>query len=162
MTCVLDIAQLTRSFTYDPTSGALWWAVGQKQGCRAGTIKSNGYRQVHFCGRLFLEHRLIWAFIFGVWPPGPLDHRDRNRSNNRIDNLRLATVSQNGQNSKIRAVNSSGSKGVSWYRPGQKWRARIVVDGREVSLGYFHEKEDAAAAYAKAAQQHFAEFARLQ
>jgi hypothetical protein len=96
----------------------------------------------------------------GSWPVKKIDHRDTNRGNNRWLNLREATNSENGCNRAAPSSNTSGSKGVSWYSPRGKWRAAITVHGRQRCIGYFDKKEDAAAAYQKAAISHHGEFCR--
>lgn len=87
------------------------------------------------------------------------DHIDRNGVNNRRDNLRLATSSQNGAN-RFRK-NKSGFRGVYWYPRYSKWSTQIRVEGKLHNLGYFTDKIEAAKAYNKAAEEHFGEFAWL-
>lgn len=88
-----------------------------------------------------------------------IDHKDGDGTNNRRSNLRTATLEQNGQNMRKRSDNSSGYKGVDQHQG--RWRARIKVLGREVSLGGFDNPIAAAAAYDAAATKHFGEFAKL-
>lgn len=88
-----------------------------------------------------------------------VDHIDGNGLNNRRDNLRLANRSQNGANRKIGKNNSSGVKGVYWYKPRNCWRARIGVNGKEISLGHFKNIDDAKQAYKEAALLYFGEYA---
>lgn len=90
-----------------------------------------------------------------------IDHKDGNRNNNRRDNLRSCDNRLNQGNARIRADNTSGFKGVGFYKPTGKWRARIRDHGVRRSLGYFDTKEEAADAYAAAAKEIFGEFARL-
>lgn len=90
--------------------------------------------------------------MHGEWPPSDLDHENRRRDDNWIDNLRPATNSQNG-------MNKSGVRGVSFYPPTGKWRARISVDKREVYLGYFLTEAEAMAARREAAERLHGEFA---
>lgn len=99
-----------------------------------------------------------------IMPPPPgfeIDHIDGDGLNNRRSNLRLATRSQNFQNSRIRSTNTSGYKGVHWDKHAHKWRARIVLDGYNKNLGLFDNREEAAAMYDVAAIEYFGEFARL-
>lgn len=89
-----------------------------------------------------------------------IDHRDGNSLNNRRANLRLATHAQNQHNRKAYATNTSGYKGVSYYRPTGKWVARIELKGKCKGLGYFFTPEAAHAAYIAAAKELHGEFAR--
>lgn len=91
-----------------------------------------------------------------------VDHEDGDGLNNRRSNLRFATASQNQFNKRLNRNNTSGFKGVSYaaHAPGEKkWRAKITVERKYISLGYYLTPELAAAAYDKAAQRLFGEFA---
>ena len=89
-------------------------------------------------------------------PPGiEVDHRNHNGLDNRRRNLRLATKSQQRANSR----STSRFKGVSWNRWAGEWQARIQVKGKQIHLGYFKRKQDAAHAYRATARQYFGEFA---
>lgn len=92
---------------------------------------------------------------------GRIDHRDRDKLNNRRSNLRTASRSQNGANQERRQNNSSGYKGVAWHRQCEKWCAYIKVDGKRLHLGLFVNLVDAAQAYDRAARKYFGEFACL-
>lgn len=89
------------------------------------------------------------------------DHIDGNGLNNRRDNLRAASASQNGANRRVQVNNTSGYCGVYWRKDGQKWCAKIEVEQRSIHLGYFTDKHDAARAYNAAATKNFGDFARL-
>lgn len=90
-----------------------------------------------------------------------VDHRDNNGLNNQKYNLRSATNSQNQMNRKIKTTsNNSGYKGVTAYRNG-KWRASTKINQKNIHLGYFDTKEQAAIAYNTFAKENFREFARL-
>lgn len=89
------------------------------------------------------------------------DHRDRNKLNNQKSNLRLATKSQNGANSKLRNDSVTGYRGVSFYTRSGKWLATIKVNGKSKNLGYYGTPELAATAYNAAALKAFGEFATL-
>lgn len=101
-------------------------------------------------------HRLIMAAPDGVM----VDHVDGDGLNNRRSNLRLASHSENGRNSRTPATNVSGFKGVSWDRSRCKWQAHIRVNGKSKNLGRFDSAELAHAAYAQAASRFFGQFAR--
>ena len=107
-------------------------------------------------GKIIIMHRLIMGLEPGDGQQ--VDHIDGNRSDNRRCNLRICTNRQNAQNSRSRGGKSK-YKGVSWYKPFRKWRARIVIDSKETCLGYFENELDAATAYDSAALKYFGEFA---
>jgi hypothetical protein len=154
-------------FVYDAEAGKLYWKVkpGRKVciGNEAGSPKGNGYLQVAYQGKRCLIHRAIWEMFYGPIPPGlHIDHINGNPSDNRIENLRLATRSENQWNSKIPKNNTSGLKGASWCKVKQKWVAEIWVFGRKKYLGLFLAASDAHAAYVKAANIYHGAFARAQ
>lgn len=87
---------------------------------------------------------------YGPIPDGMIvDHADRDYSNNRLSNLRLATQSQNGMNRGSASNNKLGLKGVSWVPDKRKFKAVISKDGVITQLGYHKTKGQAALAYAK-------------
>lgn len=98
--------------------------------------------------------------IAGEWPTGDIDHKDTNRSNNRWDNLRPATRSQNLSNSGAKPFNPIGLKGVSVFR--DKWQSSISDNYRKVHLGTFDCPAAAHFAYIIAADNQFGEFARFE
>jgi hypothetical protein len=155
--------------SYSPESGALVWKkrpgndITTRQwnskfaGMEAGNRRSDGYIVVRFKEKRFLAHRLIW-WLYMREQPEIIDHKDRNRSNNRISNLRRATTQLNAVNSGIPSHNKSGAKGVSWIKAKGKWRADIKVNQRPIHLGYFDTIEAASEAYTIAARRHFGAF----
>jgi hypothetical protein len=106
-------------------------------------------------GQVYKAHRLAWVYVHGIEPKRHLDHINGVRDDNRIANLREATVSQNAMNKK--AVNRL--KGAHWNGTVKKWQSVVVKSGRQIWLGYFASAEAAHAAYCSAAKTHFGEFA---
>jgi hypothetical protein len=96
--------------------------------------------------------------VYGEWPR-QLDHINNDRADNRIANLRLATNAQNGANRGPPRTNTSGVKGIYWFKPKQRWSAEIIVDGRRIMLGYYKEKEDAIMARMEAEAKYQGEYA---
>ena len=121
-----------------------------KIGQRAGTVGKNGYVYINVGKKIYLAHRLAWLYVYGVDPQGHIDHVNRDRSDNRIANLRECPTKQagNGQNVTRRKDNSSGFTGVHYFKRTGKWQAYITVEGQRHNLGYFSSAEEAAAAYA--------------
>lgn len=106
-------------------------------------------------------HRIIWKLRNGDIPAGmEIDHVNLNRLDNRIKNLRLATHSENLRNVGIWSHNTSGRKGVHWYKARNRWVAEIHVNKKRIFLGYFANIEDAAKAYSEASVKYHGEFAR--
>ena len=102
-----------------------------------------GYVLISIDGTRYPAHRLAWLYIYGQWPNGQIDHINRNPSDNRIVNLREATVAENGHNAGLRIDNTSGFKGVHRHRNllARPWQARIKFGSRRISLGYFETPE---------------------
>jgi hypothetical protein len=109
-------------------------------------------------GRLYRAHRLAWLYVHGEWPKGNLDHINRDGCDNRIANLRLATYSENGRNSRLRSSNTSGFRGV-YRRPNGRFTAQIWHSGACQTLGTFDTIEEAHAIRREAARELYGEFA---
>lgn len=131
----------------------------RKVGTVLGTLTPKGYLLASVQGRLQRVHRLVFLYHHGYMPI-QVDHIDGNRINNKIENLRAATSSQNNQNRK--ATSSSGIKGVVWHKQSKKWIASICVNRKSVHLGSFISIEEAALVANKARQSAHGEFYRGQ
>lgn len=151
---MLTRERLTDLLEYLPETGQ--WVSRVKRGrFPAGTVAGYSDRENYIIIMIdyvrYRAHRLTWFLFHGEMPSQQIDHIDRNPRNNRIENLREASPTENGQN-KVRARSDSTSKliGVSLDKRRGEWRARITVGRREHHLGYFATKEEASAAYWKA------------
>lgn len=107
---------------------------------KAGTIDGSGYVQTGIKGKYFKNHRLIFMMHHGFVPEF-VDHIDGNKLNNRIENLRPATRSENQYNKKLKKQTFSGVKGVTWRNDLKKWRVKITVDGKEITIGNYKSLE---------------------
>lgn len=87
-----------------------------------------------------------------------IDHINGDSTDNRIENLRLATSQQNNRNRRIASNNKSGVRGVCWCRSKRKWKAYIMIDGKMHNLGGFDSLQDAQAKRISAEIMHFGEF----
>jgi HNH endonuclease len=110
---------------YEPTTGALVWAVtrngqGFRYGGEVGSVRSDGrYRTFVMNGKRRYCHRVIWEMLNGPIPDGLcIDHIDGNGLNNRIENLRAVTLSENQRNRRLDAASSLGIHGVRAHRGG--------------------------------------------
>ncbi len=127
-------------FNYD--NGNLIWKNGPKSGLVVGyTRLPQNYRYIGLNSRYYLVHRLIYLFHHGILPKY-IDHIDNDVSNNRIENLRECTLSQNSLNAKKSKLNKSGYKGVSFYKSRNKWCAKTSIN-KKVYRKFFINKEDA-------------------
>lgn len=132
-------------------------------------VDQNGYISVLGCagikgGKDYKLSRIILSKILNrvLDKAEKADHIDGDSLNNRRNNLRLATQTQNNRNAKRRKDNKSGYKGVYFKKSSQKWVAAIRVDSKCIHLGYRNNAEDAYELYKQAAIQYFGEFARLE
>lgn len=133
----------------------------QFAGKKAGHINKDGKLAIGFNQYgLFLANTVTWVYHNGEIPEGyDVDHKDNDKLNNKIENLRLATRSQNLYNTRIRSDNLSGIKGVSFNPNNNNWRARLYVDKTKIEVGSFETKELAAQAIAEAREKYHGEFA---
>lgn len=149
----LTATRLREVLHYNPETGKftrLTLSGGRVAGSVAGT-KKDGYIQIRVDGTTYKAHRLAWLYMHGEWPAWFLDHKNRDRADNRIENLREASNAENMQN-RVRARRDSGSGliGAFFNKCKSKWTSKIKVDGKVTVLGYFPTAEDAHAAYMKA------------
>lgn len=129
----------------------------------AGSVDANNRIQVGLTyigsARKMYAHCIIWTMFNGVIPDGmDIDHDDGDTINNRIENLRLATGSQNNWNAQKAVHNTSGVKGVSWDKRRKRWEAMFQTNGKRVRVGYFDAIEEAEEALKKAREAACQEF----
>lgn len=160
--------RISDSVAYCPETGVLTWKVSKRGGgAKAGKAllrKNNyGYMVVRIDGKDYVSHRIAWLLSKGFWPEGQIDHINGIRDDNRLCNLRDATVTENRRN----CIGQPGKrkysrfKGVGFVRSNRysKWVARIVVDKNSLYLGAFKTEDEAASAYIEAEKKFFGEYA---
>lgn len=140
------IAHLKTVLSYDPETGAFTWLVSAskraKAGYTAGTINAAGYVQIQYDKHIYYAHILAWAFSKGRWPKVLVDHRDRDKADNRVEVLRALDKSGNGLNRAVPNKNSkTGVLGVTAHKG--KFRASLC----KKHLGVFDTLDEAKAAY---------------
>lgn len=148
---------LRKLLRYEPDTGKLFWkerpvsmfsdgyrsAEGNCNnwnavyaGAEAFTSENGkGYRKAELLGCYLRANRVAWAIFYGAWPEGQIDHINGVRNDDRIENLRDVTVSENSRNVKMNPRNTSGYNGVSRLKGLDKWMAYIKINGKLKHLG---------------------------
>lgn len=147
--------ELKEYLYYDPKSGEFHWIkiplkssrrVGDRAGSTDGTV---GYHTIKFKQKCYRRSRLAWFYMTGKWPTMSIDHKDNNRSNDRWENLRLATRQEQLFNQRLR----TGKTTPKWSaKEGKKFRAKMHFKGEYINLGLYLTAEEAhevAAKYAR-------------
>lgn len=160
--------QLKSELHYDPNTGVWTWLRprhGRSTKGRVGAFIHNksrggGHRYIRVNGRRYMSSHLAWLYMTGKWPAHEMDHRNGIESDDRFENLREATHSQNLHNQQyVRKNNSAGLKGV--HRNNSKaspWRASIYCNGKRKHLGSFASAVEAYQAYKAASLELHGEF----
>ena len=153
--------ELHTLFEYSPTTGLFTYKIKPNQkiviGSIAGSINKNGYRLIQINKKFYKASRLVWMYVYGE-DPGNLtvDHIDRNRANDAIDNLRLATKQQQMFNRS--GWNSTGIRGVRYNQKTGTYSAVISFGGLNTTK-QFDTAEEAEAYYNKLRAEHGGKFA---
>lgn len=140
---------LKKLLFYSPEEGTFTWGVSRaNNSIKAGAVAGNvhypsGYRRIHIDGKSYKASRLAYLYMTGAFPPEQMDHKNRIRDDNAWDNLRAVSQSENMRNFPLTRRNNSGTKGVEWWKHGEKWRARIMIRGKRFRLGNFKNKIEA-------------------
>ena len=146
---IITQKRLKELLRYDPMTGIFIWLISRK-GEQAGYINSIGYTVIGIDSEKYFAHRLAFLYMTGKFPKDQVDHDNHIRHDNRWKNLNSSTNAANHKNMPIQSANTSGITGVGWHKSSGKWRARIIVNYKDVYLGLFINKADAAKARKKA------------
>lgn len=158
----LTIAALRAWLDYDPDTGIFTWRKTSSNRAVAGSVAgckdmARGYIRINVEGRLYHGHRLAWAHFFGYWPEFYVDHRDTDKFNNRIKNLRPSP--NRSLNNANRAKRRAGLKGATQHKGG-RWVAQC--GGGPHYIGIYDTEEEAHEAYCRVAAERFGEHARFE
>lgn len=147
---------------FEYKDGELYWKINSannvKVGYSAGSFNNRGYKIVGINKKTYRIHRLIYLMFYGYLPK-ILDHKDGNKFNNKIENLRKANNSQNQQNRIIQKNNKSGIKNVDWHKKTAKWRVSIQVNKKRNFIGSFKDLKLADLVAIEARNKYHKEFA---
>lgn len=143
-----SLEALRKAYAYDPKSGVFTRArdYGRFKKGEIGGRVNDGRVEINVVDRRYLAHRLAWLYMTGEWPVDTIDHIDRNPLNNRWDNLRMVTQSEQGMNKgPLREGKLTGTYKLK--KRTNLWRAYIKVNRKEYHLGYFKSEQAAHEAY---------------
>jgi len=149
-----EIDPVTLHSLFEYKDGSLIWKVKNTKGKVAGALRPTGYICVEIDSKPIMAHRLIWIMHYGY-----IDHIDGNRSNNRIENLRVVTRTQNQWNRKNSHNNKFGVKGIRLRKDNNKYEARISINKKRLVLGSFDNLELAELVITEARNKYHQEFA---
>lgn len=157
----LTVERARQVFSYEPETGyfvRLESRANQIAGARTQGWSDGAYLSLTIDYEKVKAHILAWALMTGVWPEHQIDHKNRNKCDNRWINLRSASKSQNIINTDVRSNNTSGHCGVSLDKKTGRWAAYINKNKSRRFLGYYINKEDAIRERRFAARAYYGEF----
>lgn len=143
---------INQYLNYDENTGIFTWKIGRRGRAKAGTIAGTkhpkGYIRISIDHVDYLAHRLAWIYVNGeIDDDLVIDHINGDRSDNRIENLRMVTGHQNANNRHSPLLSDRGLIGASFHKPSGRWVARIKIDNKDKYLGIFDTSEEAHQAY---------------
>jgi len=149
---------------FDYKDGQLIRKVSRSRTAKTGDIagaldKKSGYYRIGIKGKWYLLHRIIFMYHNGFMPEF-LDHINGIPTDNRIENLRIATKQENSRNRGRHSNNTSGFKNVSWHKTHNKWGVSINVNCKKKHFGYYDDWELADLVAIEARDKYHGQFAR--
>ena len=138
--------QIKQLLHYDPLTGVFTWVVSK--GCRAKIGDIAGCHQTRYVTigldkKNHMAHILAWLYMTGEYPINEIDHIDGDGFNNTWVNLRAATRKQNMENTSLFSTNTSGHRGVIWYKRNSKWGATVFHNGHRHFAGLYLTSDEA-------------------
>jgi hypothetical protein len=140
---MLTQKRLKELLHYNPNTGIFTWKVSgicnenAKSGSVAGVSCGQGYICTTIYSTQYSHQRLAWLYVYGYLPENIIDHKDRIKHHNWINNLREVSRQCNGRNRGNPINNTSGIKGITWCKSSNKWKVQIKVNKRIKYLGVY-------------------------
>lgn len=155
---MITYEEVRRLFKYNKSTGQLTRRIYRSQNAKKGDVVgtiSNGYLYTSIDNKKYPVHRLIWLYHYGYLPENDIDHINRSRSDNRIENLRHVSRSCNLRNSPARESSKCGIRGVYYCNNAKKWIAQISINKKMVHIGCYSSIICAAKARNEMEQKHY-------
>ena len=148
---MLKYSRLKELLSYNENTGIFIWKIANSRRIHIGDVagsksKVSGYVEIGIDGKIYLAHRLAWFYIYGYLPENKIDHRDRIKHHNWLDNIREVSQSCNLKNTGNFSHNTSGVKGVCFHKKQHKWFAQLKNKQKTKNLGLYSHFEDAVCA----------------
>lgn len=126
--------ELHKRFTYNPDTGLL---INKKTNELIGKLTNQGYIRTSINNKAYAVHHIVYCMYYGYFPLCEIDHINRIKSDNRIENLRDVSRSCNARNRGNNKKNKFGVKGVQWITSDDRWKATIGIANKNISVGNF-------------------------
>lgn len=157
---MMTLDEMNEILEFDPSVNHFRWKINSKHRKNmheiAGHHGTYGYWIITIDYKNYHEHQLLWLYHYGEWPIHGIDHKNRIKHDNRIENLRLATTQQNSFNKGARKGSKTGEKNI--YVECGKFRVRMELSGKTYSLGFFTDIQEAITTRDKWCREHHGEF----
>jgi hypothetical protein len=127
---------------FDYKNGNFYWKLDKgraKKGDKANRLTDGRYEQIKFDQELHWFHRAVFMYHNGYLPQ-TIDHANGNKLDNKIENLRPASYSENNANIGLRKNNKSGIKGVCWNKSKSVWRVSVL--NKQLGIKYQKDIKD--------------------
>ena len=150
---MITYQNLVEILEYSAETGLFKWKKKISNRCSdvVGTKTENGYISIRINNKSYRAHRLAWLYVYKEMPNKFIDHINRVRDDNRIENLRLATQKQNNEN-RINTNKTTGIRGVFWDKERNKFASCISQNNKTIALGRYNTLKEAETAYKQAAK----------
>lgn len=148
MSIMINQEYVKQYLDYNPNTGELTWIKKPSKktvlGTRAGSLCStSGYRRIRLNNKFYVEHRIIWLWVYGHFPKEHIDHINHVRDDNRLSNLREVTIAENARNRTKHQNTKVGEVGIWYCKRRKRYIAEIKLNQKKVYQRSFKNVEEA-------------------